>query len=100
TRGEAIVPRHRYLSYSTATQRLLTTGIGFVTASRCRGGPEMVSLRNRGRRYLVFVIALGLLGSLLPTLGAAETNQVRVRVNIWVGCVGGLIANGGLDTAP
>jgi len=31
---------------------------------------------------------------------AAETNAVRVRVNIWVGCVGGLVANGGLDTAP
>ncbi len=31
---------------------------------------------------------------------AAESNQVRVRVNIWVGCVGGLVANGGLDTAP
>jgi len=28
-----------------------------------------------------------------------ETNEVRVRVNIWVGCVGGLVANGGLDTA-
>jgi len=27
------------------------------------------------------------------------TNEVRVRVNIWVGCVGGLVANGGLDTA-
>jgi len=31
---------------------------------------------------------------------AAQTNTVRVRVNIWVGCVGGLVANGGLDTAP
>src|SRR5437867_7319310 len=50
----------------------LADGLGLiVTATRCRGGPEMVSLRNRGRRYLVFVIALGLLGSLLPTLGAA-----------------------------
>ncbi|HLJ49979.1 MAG TPA: phosphate ABC transporter substrate-binding/OmpA family protein [Bryobacteraceae bacterium] len=28
-----------------------------------------------------------------------ESNEVRVRVNIWVGCVGGLVANGGLDTA-
>jgi NitT/TauT family transport system substrate-binding protein len=28
------------------------------------------------------------------------TNQVRVRVNIWVGCAGGLVANGGLETAP
>ena len=25
---------------------------------------------------------------------------MRVRVNIWVGCVGGLVANGDLDTAP
>jgi NitT/TauT family transport system substrate-binding protein len=29
----------------------------------------------------------------------STTNAVRVRVNIWVGCVGGLVANGGLDTA-
>jgi len=33
----------------------------------------------------------------LPT-SAKATNEVRVRVNIWVGCVGGLVANGGLDT--
>ncbi len=30
----------------------------------------------------------------------SATNNVRIRVNIWVGCVGGLVANGGLDTAP
>jgi NitT/TauT family transport system substrate-binding protein len=36
----------------------------------------------------------------LPTVGDHESNEVRVRVNIWVGCVGGLVANGGLDTAP
>lgn len=30
----------------------------------------------------------------------ATTNRVRVRVNIWVGCVPGLVANGGLDTQP
>jgi NitT/TauT family transport system substrate-binding protein len=35
----------------------------------------------------------------LPATGDKETNNVRVRVNIWVGCVGGLVANGGLDTA-
>jgi len=34
------------------------------------------------------------------TPGAAETKNVRVRVNVWVGCVGGLVANGGLDTRP
>lgn len=36
---------------------------------------------------------------LAPTSGSSETNDVRIRVNIWVGCVGGLVANGGLDTA-
>ena len=35
----------------------------------------------------------------LPPSGAPEKKDVRVRVNIWVGCVGGLVANGGLDTA-
>lgn len=35
----------------------------------------------------------------LPTTGDKESNEVKVRVNIWVGCVGGLVANGGLDTA-
>ena len=34
----------------------------------------------------------------LPATGEKETNEVRLRVNIWVGCVGGLVANGGLDT--
>ena len=33
------------------------------------------------------------------TSEASSTNEVRVRVNIWVGCAGGLVANGGLDTA-
>src|SRR5258706_1546237 len=35
-----------------------------------------------------------------PATASGETNNVRVRVNIWVGCVGGLVANGGLDTVP
>jgi outer membrane protein OmpA-like peptidoglycan-associated protein len=34
---------------------------------------------------------------LAPT-ASSDTNNVRVRINIWVGCVGGLVANGGLDT--
>jgi outer membrane protein OmpA-like peptidoglycan-associated protein len=29
-----------------------------------------------------------------------DNAPVRVRVNVWVGCVGGLVANGGLETAP
>src|SRR3970282_1061781 len=36
----------------------------------------------------------------LPSSGAAESKDVKLRVNIWVGCVGGLVANGGLDTVP
>jgi len=36
----------------------------------------------------------------LDTSASGETNNVRVRLNIWVGCVGGLVANGGLDTVP
>lgn len=35
----------------------------------------------------------------LPATPTAETSDVRVRVNVWVGCAGGLVANGGLDTA-
>lgn len=37
----------------------------------------------------------------LPASSGSDDNpEVRVRVNVWVGCVGGLVANGGLDTAP
>src|SRR5438477_6412137 len=37
----------------------------------------------------------------LPVAAAGDSNcnNVRVRVNIWVGCAAGLVANGGLDTA-
>ncbi|HLK64458.1 MAG TPA: phosphate ABC transporter substrate-binding/OmpA family protein [Bryobacteraceae bacterium] len=33
-----------------------------------------------------------------PLPSSKGTSDVRVRVNIWVGCVAGLVANGGLDT--
>jgi NitT/TauT family transport system substrate-binding protein len=36
----------------------------------------------------------------IPAAAENATNEVRVRVNIWVGCAGGLVANGGLETAP
>src|ERR1051326_3513480 len=36
----------------------------------------------------------------LPASSKTDDSEVRVRVNVWVGCVGGLVANGGLDTAP
>ncbi len=36
----------------------------------------------------------------LPASDSAGSNDVRVRINIWVGCAAGLVANGGLDTAP
>ncbi|MBV9302767.1 MAG: OmpA family protein [Acidobacteriaceae bacterium] len=37
----------------------------------------------------------------LPVSSTSESScgAVRVRVNIWVGCAAGLVANGGLDTA-
>jgi outer membrane protein OmpA-like peptidoglycan-associated protein len=35
---------------------------------------------------------------LLPASSTSSDAEVRVRVNVWVGCVGGLVANGGLDT--
>jgi NitT/TauT family transport system substrate-binding protein len=35
----------------------------------------------------------------LPVSSTDADPEVRVRVNIWVGCAGGLVANGGLDTA-
>jgi NitT/TauT family transport system substrate-binding protein len=47
----------------------------------------------------VLLVVITLLGSGWCTLRAAQ-KEVRVRVNIWVGCVGGLVANGGLDTTP
>jgi len=37
---------------------------------------------------------------LLPVSSTSGDAEVRVRVNVWVGCVGGLVANGGLDTQP
>jgi NitT/TauT family transport system substrate-binding protein len=59
-------------------------------------------LRTRKGRWRIVILALGLwLLGVIPTPAfGAEANEVRVRVNIWVGCVGGLVANGGLDTAP
>ena len=53
---------------------------------------------GRKASALILGLVLGVLSA--PLSRAAETNVVRVRVNIWVGCVGGLVANGGLDTAP
>jgi NitT/TauT family transport system substrate-binding protein len=35
----------------------------------------------------------------LPASSDSSCGTVRVRVNIWVGCAAGLVANGGLDTA-
>ncbi len=37
----------------------------------------------------------------LPASSSSSDNpEIRVRVNVWVGCVGGLVANGGLETTP
>lgn len=83
---------------------------------------------QKGGWVLIFLIGLGLVGYALNKYGifsfssmkskvasseavdtskplvlpAGSTEQdppIRVRVNIWVGCVGGLVANGGLETA-
>src|SRR5512138_652028 len=37
---------------------------------------------------------------LVPASATEQSSLVRVRVNIWVGCAPGLVANGGLDTVP
>src|SRR6516162_11888748 len=60
----------------------------------------MMRLRTGKSWMLVVGTALCLLINSGSTGRAAASNAVRVRVNIWVGCVGGLVANGGLDTAP
>jgi NitT/TauT family transport system substrate-binding protein len=36
----------------------------------------------------------------IPASSSTSDPEVRVRVNVWVGCAGGLVANGGLDTQP
>src|SRR5215470_11846782 len=52
--------------------------------------------RTVGKRGVILILgtALCLFGHVQSSGFAAESNAVRVRVNIWVGCVGGL------DTAP
>jgi hypothetical protein len=37
---------------------------------------------------------------MIPASATSDDSEVRVRVNVWVGCVGALVANGGLDTQP
>lgn len=60
----------------------------------------MLSRRKIACRVIVLMLGLGFISLSLPVAMGAEANTVRVRVNIWVGCVGGLVANGALDTAP
>jgi NitT/TauT family transport system substrate-binding protein len=60
----------------------------------------MFSLKNCARWVVTMVLGICLVGVSLAVAKSPETNEVRVRVNIWVGCAGGLVANGGLDTAP
>jgi len=37
----------------------------------------------------------------VPVSSSTDENaEVRIRINVWVGCAGGLVANGGLETAP
>ena len=77
---------------------------------------------EKGGWFLIFLLGLGLVGYSLYKYGvigkkseggpaeskvdtskplevsSAGAKDVRVSVNIWVGCAGGLVANGGLDT--
>src|SRR5215470_5156705 len=36
----------------------------------------------------------------LPVAATSENPEIRVRLNVWVGCAAGLVANGGLTTQP
>lgn len=36
----------------------------------------------------------------LPVAATTDNPEIRVRLNVWVGCAAGLVANGGLNTAP
>ncbi len=36
----------------------------------------------------------------LPVASTTDNPEIRVRLNVWVGCAAGLVANGGLNTAP
>lgn len=36
----------------------------------------------------------------LPVSSSSDNPEIRVRLNVWVGCAAGLVANGGLETAP
>lgn len=60
----------------------------------------MARLRIKAGWLLALSVVLVVFCSSFTAARAAGPNEVRVRVNIWVGCAGGLVANGGLDTAP
>lgn len=36
----------------------------------------------------------------LPVASTTDNPEIRVRLNVWVGCAAGLVANGGLNTVP
>ena len=84
---------------------------------------------ERGGWVLIFLIGLGLVGFALykyglvdfskmgggsksgsatkvntaeplPVSSSNDNPEIRVRLNVWVGCAAGLVANGGLNTAP
>ena len=73
-------------------------GVGLVAYALNRYG--IVSIPGLGASSSGSTPAAGVKVDPTQPLPAAAkaTNEVRVRVNIWVGCVGGLVANGGLDT--
>ena len=72
-------------------------GIGLVAYSLNKYG--LLNLAGLGSRLGSQSSAKVDTAKPLDTSASNESDQARVRLNIWVGCVGGLVANGGLDTA-
>jgi len=89
---------------------IFLVGLALVGYSLNRYG-MLDSLKNRGRSASAPAVSArsdqggGAVDTskplALPAAGSTSRDpQVRIRVNIWVGCAGGLVANGGLDTQP
>ena len=84
-------------------------GLGLIGYALDRYGVIKLPLPLPGRsgRQPTASVAAGGGGALdtsrplaLPASSGGPIVPVKVRVNIWVGCAAGLVANGGLDTQP
>jgi outer membrane protein OmpA-like peptidoglycan-associated protein/ABC-type taurine transport system substrate-binding protein len=73
------------VGYSINRYGVINLGFGGAKAEKAESGGETVDASKP---------------LLLPASSTSSDADVRVRVNVWVGCVAGLVANGGLDTQP